>query len=774
MADMLDYLFIILGSYYNLVKFKKFSVKGFVMKNSFRLFAFLFIILIISSQDSIVEAIDKNPLPRPDIGYGNFGQNVDVEPQQSKTGPKPPLEVLEGDKAKSTDSIESVRSEVTLPVPAYSWRHGCGPTALGMVVGYYDSLGYRDLIVGSGFSQTEEVNQMIASGGNNSNPNLPGSEEHYEDYAAPQDSYPNMLNDAYITAGRIPHSDNSLADFMDTSKSTRGNYYGWSWSNDVGPAFVDYTAQRNSTYQASYLSYYASNGSLTWNVLTSEIDSGRPMVFLVDSDGNGGTDHFVTVIGYRTSPTLQYGSLDTWSTTSVRWQDFDYIASGTDWGIWGGWSFRLQGEINLGPLFVKQNGTGNCSSWQNACDLQTALRNSQPGDEIWVASGTYKPTTTNDRSISFNMKSEVAIYGGFPTEGGDWKSRNWKDNITILSGDIGIIDDNSDNSYHVVENLNVDSSAVMDGFTIRAGNADGDWPYTLGAGMYNEVSNPKLANMIFISNHANSGGGMFNSESSPSISRVTFFGNSAIINGGGMYNSYNSFPKLNNCEFITNIAVEESGGGIYNWYSYPEIRNTTFHDNSANLGGGISNFYSSPIIQNVTISGNNAMFGGGIANDYFASPILENITIKGNTATEGAGIYNPSGTTEWGAEFITTVTMINSIIWGNQPDQILNGIDSTVDINYSLIQGGYSGIGNISDDPLLGELSYNGGFTQTHSLLKGSPAIDAGDPNNYPEMDQRSVPRPIDGDGDGLAISDIGAYEYAPFSPFTYLSLIIK
>lgn len=497
------------------------------------------------------------------------------------------------------------------------------------------------------------------------------------------------------------------------------------------------------------------------------------MVFLVDSDGNGDTDHFVTVIGYRTSPTLQYGSLDTWSTTSVRWQDFDYIASGTNWGIWGGWSFRLQIELNLGPLFVKQNGTGNCSSWQNACDLQTALMLSQPGDEIWVASGTYKPTTTNDRSISFNMKSGVAIYGGFPTEGGDWRSRNWRNNITILSGDIGIPDDNSDNSYHVVENLNVDSSAVMDGFTIRGGNADGDWPDYLGGGMYNEMSNPDLANMIFISNHANSGGGMFNSESSPTISNVAFLNNSAIC-GGGIYNSYVSAPKLDNCEFINNSANEESGGGMYNWYSDPELINITFYDNSANLGGGISNFYSSPILQNVTISGNNATYGGGIANDYFANPNLENITITGNIATEGAGIYNPSGITEWGADFTTAITMTNSIVWGNQPDQILNGIDSTADINYSLIQGGYSGIGNISDDPLLGELAYNGGFTQTHSLFENSPAIDAGNPNNYPATDQRGVPRPIDGDSDGLAICDIGAYEYAPLSPFIYLPLILK
>jgi len=741
---------------------------------SFTSLLILVIVIFSTFNSSPVIANEEIPSKEQYNEGNNAGQITTVDPQQSKTGPNPPLEVLERDRQKSSDTFDNVRSQVTLPVPAYSWRHGCGPTALGMVIGYYDNLGFSDLVLGSSFSQTEEVDQMIASGGEQSSSNPPGSEEHYEDYASPQDYSPNMLNDAYITAGRIPHSDNCLADFMDTSKSTRGNYYGWSWSNDIGPAFVSYPSLKNSTYHASFNSYYATNSSLTWNVLKSEIDSERPMVFLVDSNGDGGTDHFVPVIGYRTSPTLQYASWDTWSTTTVRWEDFKYMSNGTPWGIWGGWSFRLEGEISEGILYVKQDAMGNCSNWLDACDLQMALSKAQIGDEIWVAAGTYEPTQTNERTISFSLKTGVSIYGGFPAEGGEWKSRNWINNFTILSGDIGVEDDISDNSHHVVENVNVNSTAVLDGFTITGGNADGVWPNTLGGGMYNDLSDPTLNNIVIENNHANSGGGMFNGESSPIISKVAFLNNTAVQNGGGIYNSYNSVPKLDNCEFINNSADEESGGGMYNWYSNPELRNITFYSNNANLGGGISNFYSNPIIKNVTISGNNATYGGGIANDYFASPILENITITGNSASAGAGIYNPSGITEWGADFTTTITMTNSIIWGNQPDQILNGIDCITNINYSLIQGGYSGIGNISDDPLLGEISYNGGFTQTHSLSEGSPAIDSGDPDNFLEMDQRNVPRPIDGDGDGFAICDIGAYEYSPFSPFTFLPLILK
>ena len=207
-------------------------------------------------------------------------------PQQSTTGPTPPLAVLLQDARKPADSLASLASEVTLNVPAYLWRHGCGPTAVGMVLGYYDGLGFDDLIPGSAITQTEAVNQAIASGGDISSPNPPGSEAHYEDYARPEDDPPPMITDDYFTSGRTPHPDDSIADYMHTSQSSFNNLYGWSWSYDIGPAFVAFVNQQNSSYVASYQEYFYSdgtaNGTLTWSVLTGEIDAGRPMIFLVD------------------------------------------------------------------------------------------------------------------------------------------------------------------------------------------------------------------------------------------------------------------------------------------------------------------------------------------------------------------------------------------------------------------------------------------------------------------------------------------------------------
>ncbi len=295
-------------------------------------------------------------------------------PQQSTTGPTPPLSVLQRDQQKPADRAQDIASEVLLTVPAYLWRHGCGPTALGMVVGYYDSQGFNDLVPGSASNQTAAVSQVIASGGDDGSPYPPGSEQHFEDYASPVDDYTTgMLTDDALAKGRTPHTSNSLADFMQTSFSERDNMYGWSWSNDVGPAWTGYVQFANPAYTPSYLEYRWIYGEMTWEVLTAEIDAGRPMVFLVDTDANGGTDHFVAVIGYRTSPSQQYAAWDTWSDTSVRWENFAGMAAGVPWGIWGGWSFQLLGAVppgefaRLSPVDQVDNQPVSLSlDWQNS------------------------------------------------------------------------------------------------------------------------------------------------------------------------------------------------------------------------------------------------------------------------------------------------------------------------------------------------------------------------------------------------------------------------
>lgn len=293
------------------------------------------------------------------VDFGAWAQKV--EPQQSKSGPVPPAGVIppQVSDAKAITSLTGV--------PAYLWRHGCGPTAVGMVIGYWDGKG-PDLIAGSAATQTAAVTQTIASGGDSANPNPAGSEAHYEDYASPEDSADNILADDYITDNRSPHADNCIADFMDTSRSTDGNPYGQSWSNDIEPAFKDYVAFRSTAWATATAQYVVGAwfGGLTFEVLQTEIDNGRPMVFLVDSDGDGSTDHFVTVIGYNPAPPQTYICFDTWS-QDPREEQFREMSSSYSWGVWGGWSFQVKSITvsapNGGEVWVP--GTSHAITWSS-------------------------------------------------------------------------------------------------------------------------------------------------------------------------------------------------------------------------------------------------------------------------------------------------------------------------------------------------------------------------------------------------------------------------
>ena len=155
-------------------------------------------------------------------------------------------------------------------------------------------------------------------------------------------------------------------------------------------------------------------------------------------------------------------------------------------------------------IFVKANasGTNNGTSWANAyTSLITALSASVTGDQIWVAAGTYNPTSSADRTASFGLKSGVAVYGGFAGTETLLGQRNISANPTILSGDIGVPGDNADNTYHVVTSRNTDTTAILDGFIITGGNADWAGPdYDIGGEFYNYGGSPLLANIIFNAN----------------------------------------------------------------------------------------------------------------------------------------------------------------------------------------------------------------------------------------------------------------------------------
>ena len=133
-------------------------------------------------------------------------------------------------------------------------------------------------------------------------------------------------------------------------------------------------------------------------------------------------------------------------------------------------------QLNADILYVKP-GTSS-TAWQNQTnvysDLQSALAAAVAGDEVWVAAGIYKPTDDGDRTISFELKDGVHYYGGFVGNETELSQRDWNTNKTILSGDIGVEGDSTDNSRTIVylneaADVSADYRTFFDGFIVEDG-----------------------------------------------------------------------------------------------------------------------------------------------------------------------------------------------------------------------------------------------------------------------------------------------------------------
>jgi len=269
-----------------------------------------------------------------------------INAQQSTSGPVPPEDLYRG-------RIYYDKAQVVIPnVPAYLWHHGCGPTAVGMVVGYWDNVCFKNFIYGNAASQTPAVEAMMAA--DNGDPSCGnGLSDHYQDYACPLNNGP----DRSELGGA--HTDNCVADYMKTSQSAYYNNYGWSWFSHVAGSFTSFVNQVDP--QAYPVSFNRDYYEFTWEDYKYEIDNNRPVVLLVDTDGNGSTDHFITAIGYN-DVTMEYAAFDTWN-YSTHWYLWRPLQEGNTWGIYGITTFELMGiefdadtTYGWGPLDVTFEG----------------------------------------------------------------------------------------------------------------------------------------------------------------------------------------------------------------------------------------------------------------------------------------------------------------------------------------------------------------------------------------------------------------------------------
>lgn len=408
-----------------------------------------------------------------------------------------------------------------------------------------------------------------------------------------------------------------------------------------------------------------------------------------------------------------------------------------------GFSFSSQAMIR----YVTPTGAGamNGSSWANAFpgnSLQNAITLSIGGDEVWVAAGIYYTTTGTNRTISFSMKSNVAIYGSLTGTETAISQRNLTAGLTTtLSGEIGT-PGISDNSYHTISNSNLNTSAILDGFVIRDANDDRAPTLTdgLGGGIYNDGANsgschPTIRNCIITNNRASFGAGVFNNG----------------YNGGG------ASPMLLNCVISTNTAITGGGGidnfAVLNGSTIATLLNCIIHNNTAGqrAGGmycwGGNNGNANPTVINSVFLNNSAVDGGGVVSDRLntssgssgnSNPNFRNCIFWGNTASgTGPQFFNLGGAT-----FVSTYTDID--MTGQSPPHIISG----------------AGTGTMNTNPLFTNMALPAGVDGKWmtaddglQLQNGSPCINTGTNSMTALVDILDNPRII-----GLSV-DLGAYE---------------
>jgi CSLREA domain-containing protein len=384
-------------------------------------------------------------------------------------------------------------------------------------------------------------------------------------------------------------------------------------------------------------------------------------------------------------------------------------------------------------------GDGLCVTALGNCTLRAAIQEANAlagADAIILPPDTYLLIIVSDLEITDSL---TLTGGGASTTIIDG-NKSVRPNSRVLAAGSGI-------------------TVNISGVTIHNGGTDGSG----GGGIFNAGTltlststvsgNNATNNGGSIDDDAGDGGGIYNSSTGTvTLTHSTVSGNNAGDDGGGMRNVAGGTVTLTHSTVSGNTAGD-GGGGIRNAGTLTLINSTVSGNTAGGDGGGIYNFSGTAQAFNSTITANWAGaelngtgLGGGVHNAAGATFTFQNTILADNSETLPVGDF-----------FVATPGECDGTIISSG-----NNLMEHYDTSHCTVTGS-----PLLADPKLGPLQNNGGPTQTHALLVGSPAIDGGDPSGCRDNlgallleDQRGFPRTVDGNRDGTAQCDIGAVEF--------------
>ena len=390
------------------------------------------------------------------------------------------------------------------------------------------------------------------------------------------------------------------------------------------------------------------------------------------------------------------------------------------------------------------NGANDGTSWTDAfTDLQSAIAAASDGSEIWVATGTYRPSPIGDRTAAFWPGPGQKLYGGFAGIETALDQRAGLFDQTVLSGDLAGDDGpdfahRSDNTEHILTFEFGTFGATLDGFTIRGGHA----AQSVGGGAwyFDGFGDPRALNCTFEDNDARGGGGAVwvGNYSGSSFEACTFLGNRAGA-GGAAYRQQpggKGYLDFSRCRFLGNLATGTGGGAFAgSWAGFSDSLFSGNRADGTSQGGGA--ILASVYIVRCTVYGNQALGG----------PLVGGIR----------GLAVPTA----------------CILWGNRDDrgtiaeaQYRNDYHGWTQVDECCIQGWSPDLGGgrvLSGDPeFVDPLGADGVLgTRDDDLRLGrlSPCIDALRLMNYTTVDLDGAPRQHESRSCAEGILDLGAYE---------------